>query len=127
MLLAALLVPLAPATLRRLRLFVSPDTVLRWHRDLVKHGHARASMRRRPGRLRTIASIRRLILRLASENPGWGYRRIHGELALLGITIAASTVWEILTTDNVLLVVGQRQGGESMVDGEAGETEQHGP
>jgi transposase InsO family protein len=99
--LAALLVPLASATLRRLRLLVSPDTVLRWHRDLIKHRHARASMRRRPGRPRTVASIRRLVLRLARENPSWGYRRIDGELALLGITIAASTVWEILATAGI--------------------------
>jgi transposase len=100
-LLAALLVPLARATLRRLQLLVSPDTVLRWHRDLVKNRHARTSMNRGPGRPRTVASIRRLVLRLATENPSWGYRRIHGELALLGITIAASTVWEILKTAGV--------------------------
>jgi hypothetical protein len=99
--LAALLLPLARATLRRLRLLVSPDTVLRWHRDLITHRHARASGQRRPGRPRTIASIRRLVLRLAGENPGWGYRRIHGELALLGIPVAASTVWEILTVAGV--------------------------
>ena len=91
----------ARATLCRLRLLVSPDTVLRWHRDLMKHRHARASMRRRPGRPRTIASIRHLVLRLAGENPGWGYRRIHGELALLGVTVAASTVSEILTAAGV--------------------------
>jgi hypothetical protein len=84
-LLAALLASLARATLRRLRLLISPDTVLRWHRDLVKRRHAQASGRRGPRRPRTLASIRRLILRLATENPSWGYRRIHGELALLGI------------------------------------------
>jgi len=99
--LAALLVPLSRATVRRLRLLVSPDTVLRWHRDLVKHRHARASVNRGPGRPRTLTSIRRLVLRLAAENPSWGYRRIHGELALLGIKIAPSTVWEILKTDGV--------------------------
>ncbi|WP_198047611.1 hypothetical protein [Kutzneria sp. 744] len=66
--LAALLLPLARATLRRLRLLASPDTVLRWHRDLVKHRHARASVNHRPGRPRTLASIRRLVLRLAEEN-----------------------------------------------------------
>jgi transposase len=99
--LAALLTPLARATLRRLRLLVSPDTVLRWHRELAKHRHAKASARRGPGRPRTLASIRRLVLRLATENPSWGYRRIHGELALLGITIAASTVWEILKTEGI--------------------------
>jgi putative transposase len=100
-LLAALLAPLARVTLRRLRLLVSPDTVLRWHRDLVRRRHARASRRRGPGRPRTVASIRRLVLRLAIENPAWGYRRLHGELALLGIAIAASTVWEILKTEGI--------------------------
>jgi hypothetical protein len=49
-----------------------------------------------PGRPRTVRSIRLLVLRLARENPCWGYRRIHGELLVLGIKIAASTVWEIL-------------------------------
>lgn len=100
-LLAALLAPLSRMALRRLRLLVSPDTVLRWHRDLLKHRHARASEHRRPGRPRTIASIRRLVVRLATENPSWGYRRIHGELVLLGIAIAASTVWEILKTEGI--------------------------
>ena len=45
---------------------------------------------------RTVSSIRQLVLRLARENPSWGYRRIHGELLVLGIKTAASTVWEIL-------------------------------
>lgn len=99
--LAALLVPLSRTALRRLRLLVSPDTVLRWHRELMKHRHAHASPHRRPGRPRTIASIRRLVLRLAAENPSWGYRRIHGELALRAIKIAPSTVWEILKTAGV--------------------------
>ncbi|WP_211353098.1 hypothetical protein [Kutzneria buriramensis] len=75
--------------------------MLRWHRDLMKRRHARASGRRGPRRPRTLASIRRLVLRLATENPVWGYRRIHGELALLGITIAPSTVWEILNTAGI--------------------------
>ncbi|MFF1613396.1 hypothetical protein ACFVYA_36985 [Amycolatopsis sp. NPDC058278] len=65
-----------------------PDTVLRWHRDVVKRRHARARRRRRPGRPCTVASVRRLVLRLAAENSSWGYRRIHGELALLGVTVA---------------------------------------
>ncbi len=101
-LLAALLVPVVHATLRRMiRLVVSPDTVLRWHRDLMKRRHARMSVNRRPGCPRAVASIRRLVLRLAAENPSWGYRRIHGELALLGVAVAASTVWEILKTAGV--------------------------
>ncbi|MFD0584774.1 hypothetical protein [Dactylosporangium darangshiense] len=51
---------------------------------------------KRPGWPRTVHSIRALVLRLARENPSWGYRRLHGELLVLGIKVAASTVWEIL-------------------------------
>jgi putative transposase len=82
--------------LGRFRLLVRPDTVLGWHRDVLARRHAARSRRRRPGRPRTVRSIRQLVLRLARENPCWGYRRIHGELLVLGIKIAASTVWEIL-------------------------------
>jgi putative transposase len=72
---------------------VHPDTLLRWHRRLVaKHW----TYPHRPGRPSTLTEIRQTIVRLARENPTWGYRRIHGELARLGITIAASTVWTIL-------------------------------
>jgi hypothetical protein len=67
--LAALLAPQFRAALRRSRLLVSPDTVLRWHRDLMKHRHARTSMHRRPGCPRTLNSIRRLVLRLAASDP----------------------------------------------------------
>jgi putative transposase len=94
--LAALLHPLPRAVMNQLRLVVHPDTVLRWHRDLIARRHARISRPRRVGRPRTIRSIRTLVLRLASENSGWGYRRIHGELLVLGVKVAASTVWEIL-------------------------------
>ena len=94
--LAALLHRLPVGTLRRLRLLVRPETVLRWHRDLLARRHAMRSRPKRPGRPRTIRSIRLLVLRLARENPTWGYRRIHGELLVLGITVAASTVWQIL-------------------------------
>ncbi len=99
--LAALLAPLPRGVLRRLRLLVQPDTVLRWHRDLMKRRHARTCRPRRPGRPPTVRSIRVLTLRLVKENPSWGYRRIHGELATLGITIAPSTVWEILKQEGL--------------------------
>jgi putative transposase len=94
--LAALLHRLPATTLHRLRLLVRPETVLRWHRDLLARRHAARSRPKRPGRPRTIRSIRLLVLRLAQENSTWGYRRIHGELLLLGIKVAASTVWQIL-------------------------------
>jgi putative transposase len=74
---------------------VTPATILRWHRDLVSRKWTYTD-RRRPGRPSTAASIKTLILRMARENPTWGHRRIQGELARLGYTIAASTVWEIL-------------------------------
>jgi putative transposase len=80
-----------------LRLLVTPDTVVRWHRDLLRRRWAAKSRAGRSGRPATRRDIRRLVLRLARQNPGWGYRRIHGEVAGLGIRIAPSTVWEILT------------------------------
>jgi putative transposase len=95
-LLAALLHRLPRDVLKRLHLVVRPDTVLRWHRDVVARRHARRSRPRHPGRPRTVRSIRVLVLRLVRENPGWGYRRVHGELLVLGVKVAASTVWEIL-------------------------------
>jgi putative transposase len=94
--LAALLHRLPRDVLRRVRLLVRPDTVLRWHRDLTARRHAAISRSKRPGRPRTVRSIRTLVLRLARENPSWGYRRLHGELLVLGVRVAASTVWEIL-------------------------------
>ena len=94
--LAALLHWLPRDVLSRIPLPVRPETVLRWHRDLLARRHAARSRPGRPGRPRTIRSVRLLVLRLARENPSWGYRRIHGELLVLGIKVAASTVWEIL-------------------------------
>jgi putative transposase len=95
-LLAALLHRLPRTVLRQVRLVVRPETVLRWHRDLIAAHHARISRPKRVGRPRTVRSIRLLVLRLARENRSWGYRRIHGELVVLGVKVAASTVWEIL-------------------------------
>lgn len=94
--LAALLHGLRPEALYRLRLLVRPDTVLRWHRGLIAGRHAARSKPKRPGRPPTVRSIRVLVLRMVRENPGWGYRRVHGELLVLGVKVAASTVWEIL-------------------------------
>jgi transposase InsO family protein len=74
---------------------VTPATLLVWHRRLAARKYD-TSRRRKPGRPPSVRSISRLVVRLAKENPLWGYRRIHGELTKLGITIAPSTVYEIL-------------------------------
>ena len=95
-LLATLLSVIPKAHRHGLRLLVTPDTILRWHRDIVRRRQAARSMHGKTGRPATRANIRALVLRLARENPHWGYRRIHGELAGLGVRVAASTVWEIL-------------------------------
>jgi putative transposase len=74
---------------------VTPATLLAWHRKLAAKKYD-TSKRRKPGRPPTIRSIARLAVRLAKENPLWGYRRIQGELTKLGVTVAPSTVWQIL-------------------------------
>ncbi|MGH3285499.1 MAG: hypothetical protein ACRDPD_12590, partial [Streptosporangiaceae bacterium] len=79
-----------------MRLIVTPGTILRWHRDIVRRRWARRSRRGRSGRPVTHRKVRSQVLRLARENESWGYRRIHGELAGLGIKVAPSTVWQIL-------------------------------
>ena len=78
---------------------VTPDTLLRWQRRRTV-GHW-TQPQRPPGRPSTSAELCRLALRLAAENPTWGYRRIHGELAGLGHRLAASTVWQILNNARI--------------------------
>ena len=77
----------------RLRFFVQPETLLRWHRDLVrrKWNHAH-----RPGRPSIPAGTVAILVRLARENSTWGYRRIQGELATIRVHLAPSSVWAIL-------------------------------
>ena len=76
-----------------MRLIVTPGTILRWQRNIVRR---RWSRRGRSGRPAAHRKVRSLVLRLARGNESWGYRRIHGELAGLGIMVAPSTVWQIL-------------------------------
>jgi len=73
---------------------VKPDTLLRWHRQLVARRWTYAHAR--PGRPSLAPPLRMLILRLARENPHWGYRRIAGELKGLGIAVSATTVRKVL-------------------------------
>jgi transposase len=79
---------------------VSPATILRWHRRLVARKWTYTA-RRRPGRPPTATAVKQLILQMGRDNPGWGHRRIQGELARLDYQIAPSTVWEILNAAGI--------------------------
>ena len=73
-----------------------PETLLRWHRGLVRRKWAAFGQRRSPGRPPLAWEVRDLIVRLAQENPTWGYQRIRGELLNLGHTVAAATIRTVL-------------------------------
>jgi putative transposase len=93
-LLSALARLLPGARLRQLRLIISSRTLRRRHASLVRRRWT--YLRQAPGRPRTAQVIRALVLEMARDNPGRGYRRIHGELTGLGHKLAPSTVWQIL-------------------------------
>jgi hypothetical protein len=81
-------------TLARVASIVTPDSILRWHRELVARKWTYAA--RRAGRPGVLAEIRRLVVRMATENPTWCYTRIQGALKNLGHRVARSTVAKIL-------------------------------
>ena len=90
---------LGRGVLRQVATLVTPDTILRWHRELVARKWTYA--RRRSGRPGVLAEIRRLVLRMATENPTWGYTRIQGALKNIGHRVARSTIASILKTEGI--------------------------
>ncbi|MGI9610899.1 MAG: helix-turn-helix domain-containing protein [Acidimicrobiia bacterium] len=80
---------------------VTPETLLRWHRKRIAKHWTQPPQQRQQGRPPTSIKVRELIVRLATENPTWGHRRIRGELARLGHQIAKTTVWQILTDNGI--------------------------
>ena len=81
---------------RRHGLVVTPATLLRWHRELVRRKWTYPQ--RQPGRPRTHHDLDKLVLRLARENPRWGYQRIAGELLKLGFRLSPSTIGRLLAS-----------------------------
>ena len=86
--------------LQELGTIVTPDTLLRWHRELIGRKW-NYSQRRAPGRPPIMGEIRRVIVRMALENPTWGYTRIQGALANLGHEVARNTVANVLKEQGI--------------------------
>jgi putative transposase len=99
------LAALSQALPRAGSLLFEPATLLRWHRELVRRRWT--FPRRRPGRPPMVSQARQLVLRLAAENPSWGYKRIYGEISALGYTLSPSSVWNILRRHGIEPVPGR--------------------
>ena len=94
--LATLAHPLGRQRLKEVATLVTPDTLMRWYRRLIAQKFDGSQHRRQLGRPRVAEEIERLVVRMAEENPTWGYRRIQGAIANLGPYIDAITVRNIL-------------------------------
>ncbi len=90
----------ARTKLNQVLLLFKPDTVLKWHRDLVRRKWT-FDPRPTSGRPPTCPELQALLLRLAQENPTWGYSKLHGELLKLGYDIGRSTVRDILKCHHI--------------------------
>jgi transposase InsO family protein len=97
--LAALGAPLGRRLLAQVATIVKPDTILRWHRQLIARKWTYP--RRRPGRPNVLPEIRGLVVRMATENPSWGYTRLQGALKNLGHRVARSTIATMLKQQGI--------------------------
>jgi len=92
--------PLGRRRLREISPIVTPDTLLRWYRELVAKKYD-GSAKRSPGRPRIAGEIQKLILEMAIDNPRWGYTRIPGALANLGFTVGRNTIKRVLAENGI--------------------------
>lgn len=90
-------------TLEQVATIVTPDTLLRWHRRLIaeKWNHSDRRKKKKPGRPPVSEEITELVLRMARENPSWGYDRIEGRLANMGHQVSDGTVGDILKAHGI--------------------------
>lgn len=94
--LAALAHPLGRKRLKEIATIATPDILLRWYKRLIAQKFDGSTLRQKLGRPRVPEAVEQLVVRMAAENPTWGYRRIQGALANLGHRIDKLTVHNIL-------------------------------
>src|SRR6266511_1151258 len=111
--LAALAHPLGRKRLKELSTVATPDTLMRWYHRLIARKFDGSQHRRMLGRPRVTEEIEQLIMRMAEENPSWGYRRIQGALGNLGYHIDKSTVRNILRRYHLEPAPQRRRAGMS--------------
>jgi putative transposase len=111
--LAALAHLLGRKRLQEVATIATPDTLMRWYQHLIAQKFDGTKQRRQLGRPRVPAEVEQLVMRMAEENPTWGYRRIQGALANLGHHIDAITVRNILHRHHIDPAPKRRQAGMS--------------
>src|SRR5215813_14682823 len=99
--LAAIGKKLGKQALEEVATIVKPDTILAWHRKLVAQKFDGSEQRQSPGRPKIAPELEVLIVRMAQDNRSWGYDRIVGALANLGLTVSDQTVGNILKRHNL--------------------------
>src|SRR5499427_1197922 len=108
--LAALAHPLSRERLKAVATIATPDTLLRWYQRLIARKFDGRQRRHQLGRPRVLEEIEQLVIRMAEENPSWGYRRIQGALANLGHRLDKLTVRNILRRHHLEPAPQRRQG-----------------